>query len=123
VRILDLARSLIRLSGKSEHDVEIQFTGLRDGEKLNEELFYKHESVTPTSCGRIKRTNGSMRDWTGLCHQLDELRASMSLDGAAPIRAKIKEIVPEYCFQTGSSSQICDDSVAGHHFKAVAGND
>ena len=63
VRILDLARSLIRLSGKSENDVEIQFTGLRDGEKLNEELFYEHERVTPTSCHKIKRTNGSLKDW------------------------------------------------------------
>src|SRR6266700_2348507 len=99
VRILDLARSLIRLSGKSEHDVEIQFTGLRDGEKLNEELFYEHERVTPTSCVRIKRTTGSLKDWTSLCRQLDELRASMSIDGAAPVRAKIKKIVPEYSFQ------------------------
>src|SRR5439155_20186087 len=45
VRILDLARSLIRLSGKSEEDVEIQFTGLREGEELNDELFYEYENV------------------------------------------------------------------------------
>jgi len=50
-----IGTSLIRLSGKSEHDVDIQFTGLRDGEKLDEELFYEHEKVTPTSCDRIKR--------------------------------------------------------------------
>jgi hypothetical protein len=56
------------------------------------------KKVTPTSCGRIKRTNGALRDWTGLCQQLDELRASMSVDGAAPVRAKIKEIIPEFTF-------------------------
>jgi FlaA1/EpsC-like NDP-sugar epimerase len=123
VRILDLARSLIRLSGKSEQDVEIQFTGLRAGEKLNEELFYKHETVTPTSCGRIKRTNGSLRDWTGLCRQLEELRASMSVDGAAPVRAKIKEIIPEYSFQSDVSSETLDDGVAGRRFRAVSGHD
>src|SRR5216683_7397378 len=99
VRILDLARTLIRLSGKFEHDVQIQFTGLRDGEKLEEELFYSHERVLSTSCGKIKRTTGTLKDWPGLCRQLEDLRTSMSVDGAAPIRAKIKAIVPEYSFR------------------------
>jgi FlaA1/EpsC-like NDP-sugar epimerase len=123
VRILDLARSLIRLSGKSEHDVEIQFTGLRDGEKLNEELFYEHEKVTPTSCERIKRTNGSLRDWTSLSLQLDELRASLTVDGAAPIRAKIKEIVPEYTFYDKKAKLDSDGSHAECQLRAVAGHD
>jgi FlaA1/EpsC-like NDP-sugar epimerase len=104
VRIVDLARTLIRLSGKSEHDVEIRFTGLREGEKLTEELFYQHEQVIPTSCEKIKRTSGTLKDWSCLCRQLNELRASMSIDGAAPIRAKIKEIVPEYSFQACNST-------------------
>ena len=123
VRILDLARSLIRLSGKSEHDVEIQFTGLREGEKLDEELFYGHEKVIPTSCEKIKRTNGALRNWGELRRQLDELRASMSIDGAAPIRAKIKEIVPEYCFESDKLRQKGDESLAARHFRAAAGND
>jgi FlaA1/EpsC-like NDP-sugar epimerase len=97
VRILDLARSLIRLSGKSEEEVEIKFTGLREGEKLKEELFYDQEEVTPTACDKIKRTNGAHRNWSELCHQLSELGASLHVDGPAPVRAKIKEIVPEYC--------------------------
>ncbi len=123
VRILDLARSLIRLSGKSEHDVEIQFTGLRDGEKLDEELFYKHESVTPTSCDKIKRTTGSLRDWISLSCQLDELRASLTIDGAAPIRAKIKEIVPEYTFQDNKAKQGTKEPLAERSLRAVAGQD
>jgi FlaA1/EpsC-like NDP-sugar epimerase len=123
VRILDLGRGLIRLSGKSEHDVEIQFMGLREGEKLKEELFYENERVTPTRCERIKRTNGSLRDWTGLCRQLDELRTSLALDGAAPIRAKIQEIVPEYTFPDSKAGQNGDESLAERHFRAVAGNE
>jgi len=98
VKIIDLARTLIRLSGKSEHDVEIRFTGLREGEKLNEELFSDKEQVIPTSCEKIKRTSGPLKDWFTLCRELDELRLSMTLDGATPIRAKIKEIVPECNF-------------------------
>src|SRR5260370_267212 len=78
VRIVDLARSLIRLSGKSEHDVGIQFTGLRAGEKLNEDLFYGHERVIPTSCEMINRTNASSRSWEQLCSQPAQLRASRS---------------------------------------------
>jgi hypothetical protein len=64
--------------------VEIQFTGLREGEKLTEELFYGYEKVIPTSCEKIKRTSGASRNWAGLCPQLGELPASMSIDGAAP---------------------------------------
>ena len=123
VRILDLARSLIRLSGKSESDVEIQFTGLRDGEKLNEELFYEHEKVTLTSCDKIKRTNGPLRDWTSLCHLLDELRASLTIDGASPIRAKIRDIVPEYTFHDNQTKLTSDESQAERQLRAVAGQD
>jgi FlaA1/EpsC-like NDP-sugar epimerase len=123
VKIVDLARTLIRLSCKSERDVEIRFTGLREGEKLSEELFYEHEEVIPTSCEKIKRTKGPLKDWPELCRQLEELRASMCVDGAAPVRAKMKEIVPEYSFQTENSGQNGDESVAKRHFRVVAGHD
>lgn len=122
VRIVDLARTFIRLSGKSEHDVQILFTGLREGEKLNEELFYEHEEVIPTSCEKIKRTSGALKDWSFLCRQLDELRASITVDGAAPIRAKIKEIVPEYSFQASDSRQSSVETPEKSHFQAVAGD-
>jgi FlaA1/EpsC-like NDP-sugar epimerase len=123
VRILDLARTLIRLSGRSEHDVEIRFTGLREGEKLKEELFYQHEEVIPTPCEKIKRTSGTLKDWSKLSRQLDELRASMSIDGAAPIRAKIKEIVPEYSFHASNPRGSDGKTPAEGYFRAVAGND
>src|SRR5713101_9869915 len=123
VRILDLARSLIRLSGKFERDVEIQFTGLREGEKLKEELFYEHEVIAPTTCEKIKRTNGAERDWAELCHQLEELRSSISINGAAPVRDKIKEIVPQYSFQQPPRKQEISKAQAEGHFKKAAGHD
>jgi FlaA1/EpsC-like NDP-sugar epimerase len=96
IKILDMARTLIRLSGKSEDSILVQFVGLREGEKLEEELHYEHELIVPTSLGKIKRIQGSLPDWERLCCQLKELRATLNLDGAGPIRTKIKEIVPEY---------------------------
>lgn len=123
VRIVDLARTLIRLSGKSENDVEIRFTGLRDGEKLKEELFYEQEKVMPTSCDKIKRTSALLSDWVSLSRQLEELRASLTIDGAAPIRAKIKEIVPEYIFQEHDSQQKSNELLAGRQSRAAGGHD
>lgn len=123
VKIVDLAHTLIRLSGQSEQAVEIRFTGLREGEKLNEELFYQHEEVIPTSCEKIKRTSGPLKDWTELCQKLAELRASMTVDGPAPVRAKIKEIVPEYSYQPSRSNQSGGEASAESRFRAVAGHD
>lgn len=123
VKIVDLARTLIRLSGKSEDEVELRFTGLREGEKLSEELFYKHEEVIPTSCEKIKRTCGPLKDWRELSRQLDELRLSMSIDGAAPIRAKIKEIVPQYCCPDSVAVEIANESANQQYLQASDGLD
>ena len=67
VRILDLARDLIRLSGRSLEHVAIEFTGPRPGEKLHEQLFYDHETVEPTEVPKVLRTAaapppGNVRD-------------------------------------------------------------
>ena len=102
VRVLDLARTLIRLSGKSEQEVGIRFTGLREGEKLTEELFYATEELQPTQFEKIKRTQGPLDGWPKLQRHLIELRASMQVDGAEPVRRKMKEIVPEYSYLSAS---------------------
>ena len=97
IRILDMAHTLIKLCGKAKDGVEIKFTGLREGEKLFEELFYPNEQVLPTVCGKIKRTkNGSLVLWPELSHHLEELRACMHVNGSALLRQKMREIVPEY---------------------------
>lgn len=119
VRILDMARTLIRLSGRSEDSTQIQFTGLREGEKLEEELFYRHETVLPTTYDKIKRINGSKPDWTRLCRQLEELRASMSIDGAGPVRAKLREIVPEYECQSDDLTHSHETSAGRSHQHAA----
>ncbi len=98
VRILDLARSLIRLCGKSEDHVPIQYTGLRDGEKLEEELFYPTELVFSTSCEKIKRTRGAIKSWSELRRQLNELKMVVANDDIVSVRAKLQQIVPEFSY-------------------------
>jgi FlaA1/EpsC-like NDP-sugar epimerase len=55
VKIVDMARDLIRLTGRDEAGVTIRFTGLRPGEKLHERLFYETEKVEPTNVDKILR--------------------------------------------------------------------
>jgi FlaA1/EpsC-like NDP-sugar epimerase len=102
VGILNLAKSLIHLSGKTEEQVTIQFTGLRPGEKLEEELFYPTEQVISTSSAKIKKARGKIVEWAWMTSQLEELQASLALDGACPVRAKLKQIVPEYTYSNGA---------------------
>jgi hypothetical protein len=73
----------------------------------------------PTAYDKIKRINGSKPDWLQLCHQLEELRASMSIDGAGPIRAKIKEIVPEYCYPFETASEVLSERHEGRRFRSA----
>jgi FlaA1/EpsC-like NDP-sugar epimerase len=56
IKIVEVARTMIRLSGKSPVDVEIRFTGLRKGEKLYEELFYDEEKVVAAPHPKIRTT-------------------------------------------------------------------
>ena len=58
VRILDLCRDLVRLSGRRPDSVPIQFTGLRAGEKLHEQLFYDFERIEPTTVPKVLRAIG-----------------------------------------------------------------
>jgi FlaA1/EpsC-like NDP-sugar epimerase len=123
VKILDMAHTLIRLSGKLHGSVEIQFTGLRQGEKLEEELFYHQEKVLPTSFDKIKRISCSKPDWSGLSRQLEELRTSMSIDGAGPIRAKIKEIVPEYNYRFETATELPATESPEQRFRSASAHD
>jgi FlaA1/EpsC-like NDP-sugar epimerase len=104
ISILELARTLIHLSGKTEEQVGIRITGLREGEKLYEELYFPAEEVSATSRPKIKRVRGNPTSWPVLAQHLNELRASLSVDGAAPVRAKLQEIVPEYSVEVNGQS-------------------
>ena len=108
VRITDLAKTLVRLSGKSRQ--EFKFIGLRPGEKLFEELFYSDERVFPSACEKIACTEGVKLAWPALKRSLDELYVAMSLGKREPIMAQLKRIVPQFtyagCDQAGSAENI-----------------
>ena len=96
VPILDLAKTLIRISGRTEQEIPIVFTGLRPGEKLHEELFYTSELRMPTSIAKVMRAKGRRANWFELISELRELeRAARSQDGHR-IRERVKQIIPEY---------------------------
>jgi FlaA1/EpsC-like NDP-sugar epimerase len=112
VRIDDMARDLIRLSGKEpDRDIKIEYTGLRPGGRLHEELITYGEGIVPTDHEKIMvlKTNGN---WNGngnqktfqkwLNAQLDELYHLADLHRAEEIRNKLQCIVPEYKVQHSS---------------------
>ena len=98
MRIVDLAKTLIRLSGKSEEEIDLVFTGLRPGEKLYEELFYCNERQMPTSNEKVIRARGQLMSWAGLSQRLEDLRVLIATGSGASIRSKVQDIIPEYSF-------------------------
>ena len=94
VKIADLARRMIRLSGAT--NVDIQFTGLRDGEKLYEEVLNDAEITKPTFNKKIKIAQVREYDYAQVCQELDTLVSiSREYDNMATVK-QMKAIVPEY---------------------------
>ena len=107
--ILELVRTLVKLSGRSETQVTIRFTGLRLGEKLIEELFYENEEIGETLSPKIKRAHGPLQDWNRMAHKLEELERTLFLNAPDAIRAKISEILPEYSYVPDNPSKLSDE--------------
>ena len=98
VRIVDLARHLIRLSGlEPGRDVDIVFTEPRPGEKLSEELFCEDEEPCPTHHEKILRAR-STDGWSTerLTHHLEALEALTRAGDPDRVLAKLQETVPGY---------------------------
>jgi FlaA1/EpsC-like NDP-sugar epimerase len=97
VKILDLAKQLIRLAGKRpEIDIAIKFTGLRPGEKLFEEIFHGAEPLLPTACNGILLASPRAGDAAALGQAVDQLRQACERGDAATLQLLLHRMVPEY---------------------------
>ena len=97
VRILDLARQMIRLAGLTPGiDVDIVFTGMRPGEKLYEELFHGSEALLPTSQTGLQIATPRTADHALLSRAFDELSESARNRRGEQTQILIHRLVPEY---------------------------
>jgi FlaA1/EpsC-like NDP-sugar epimerase len=97
VKIIDMARDLIRLSGfEPDTDIPIQFIGLRPGEKLHEELITEGEGILQTSHEKIMVLKGRMEDGERLNGTIDEMAGLAYEQDAGKIRLRLQEIVKDY---------------------------
>lgn len=94
VKIADLAKKLIRNSGR--RDVKIKYTGLRDGEKLYEEVLFKGEEELPTSHPKIRVAKVRQYEYEDVCREFDELEALAKTGDDIDVVRKMKMIVPEF---------------------------
>lgn len=103
VKILDLARNLILLSGlQPDKDIRIEMTGVRPGEKLYEELSTLLENTVPTVCEKIKIFDGGVVAVEEVLARLSKLRHLCATRDERQLILELKEMVPDY----SPSSQI-----------------
>jgi FlaA1/EpsC-like NDP-sugar epimerase len=102
VKIFDLAKLMIELSGMTvrdesnpQGDIDIQFTGLRPGEKLYEELLIGNNPM-PTNHPRMMKANEDFLSWEDLKIKLDTLENALNLNNILLIRESLKDLVAGY---------------------------
>lgn len=108
VKIVDLAKQMIKLSGA---DIEIKFTGLRDGEKLYEEVLNEKETTLPTFNPKIKIAKVREYVYEEVNSRLDELYSTSFHETDMQIVARMKQIVPEFHSQH-SKYEVLDKETA-----------
>ncbi|MCP5268559.1 MAG: polysaccharide biosynthesis protein [Zoogloeaceae bacterium] len=99
IRIADLARDMIRLSGFTEDEIAIEYTGLRPGEKLYEELLTDHEQTLPTPHPKLRvalSQEAPDQQWQA---ELENWLCGPPPENVAALKASLKRFVPEYAPQ------------------------
>jgi FlaA1/EpsC-like NDP-sugar epimerase len=97
VKILDLAKNMIRLAGYTpDKDIQIEFTGLRPGEKLYEELLNQKETTLPTTNEKIMVAKVREFDFEQVSARVDELIDISRKSKPFTTVKLMKQLVPEY---------------------------
>ena len=97
IKIADLARQMIELSGYiPDEDIKIEFTGLRPGEKLFEELSNTAENHVPTTHPKIARYVTTPPPLSKVDEHLNRILPHVNTGGSSELKEMIKEFVPEY---------------------------
>jgi FlaA1/EpsC-like NDP-sugar epimerase len=113
VKILDLARDLIKLSGfKPDVDIPIQFIGLRPGEKLYEELHLDDESVQTTCHDKIfVLKNGCLDDLQACRQEIDKLRATLLQASNSEVVNVLRQVVPSFKPAVNHDAQASSETI------------
>ena len=107
VKIDDLAKEMIRMAGlRVGEDIEISYTGLRDGEKLYEELLATKENTLPTHHEKIMIGKVRTQRFDDVNFKISELLFSVNNDNEEELVKRMKEIVPEYLSQNSVYSAL-----------------
>ena len=96
VRILDLARDMIRMSGFSEEDIRIEFTGMRPGEKLYEELLADGETTQPTPHPKLRIARADGQPDSAWLETLERWVTAEAASGGDAVKRELARFVPEY---------------------------
>jgi FlaA1/EpsC-like NDP-sugar epimerase len=112
VRILDLARNMIRLAGlEPEEDIEIEITGLRPGEKLFEEIQLDRENMLPTPHEKIRRLRSAKPNPRHVARWLERLRMLLIEANHEALKLHLLQLVPEYQSSTEAPQERPADSL------------
>ncbi len=115
IKIVDLAEQMIHLFGmEAGKDIDIEFTGLRPGEKLYEELFHQSETLVGTSHPKIMLSASREVDWKEMQALLRKLRGACVEREVDKVRALLHEMVPEFTQQTVSDDAAKPDGALLH---------
>jgi FlaA1/EpsC-like NDP-sugar epimerase len=111
IKITFLAEQLIKLSGKKiNEDISIIYTGLREGEKLYEELFHKNESLERTTYDKIFRAEAREFSWDMVMECINRLQKSCLTPNPSEVEAILSSLVPEATFHENFSTHECVNS-------------